>query len=248
MAVVFSLKEIRVIELDAALARGPEDGSVVLRGDESPNLPVRDGRGEAVAKGARQGRDAAKLADNPVHGLHDPRFYTLGVNRQHGMCKASSLHVLWMKPAEELRKLIERSGVSQEKVAQAAGYAFASGLQRYISDDYAKPFLPRELVEKLKKPLVGKGTPPITEDEIYALAGLLQRTVEIPGAPMVEVAALSVEGAMGGGAVVESEEEIGRFGFPAGEFSVSPERLRIITVIGDSMFNPSDPSSLQSGG
>jgi phage repressor protein C with HTH and peptisase S24 domain len=64
---------------------------------------------------------------------------------------------------------------------------------------------------------------------------------------MVEVKSLDVRAAGGAGAVVDVEEENGRFGFPAREFDVPAERLRVITVIGDSMFLPGDPSSLQPG-
>lgn len=153
-----------------------------------------------------------------------------------------------MKPPQAFRKLIERSGLSLEKIAQGAGYSFASGLQRYVSDDYAKPFFPRELVDKLRKPLVGRGDPPITAEELLALAGVVMASKEKPpSSGMVEVIALDVNAAMGGGSIVESEEEVGKFGFPPGEFNVPADRLRIITVTGDSMFDPKDPSSLQSG-
>jgi SOS-response transcriptional repressor LexA len=64
---------------------------------------------------------------------------------------------------------------------------------------------------------------------------------------MIQVKALDVRASAGGGSVVESERELGFFGFPPGEFTTPADRLRVITVVGDSMFKPGDPSSLQDG-
>lgn len=73
----------------------------------------------------------------------------------------------------QLRKLIVRSGLSQARVAKAAGYATASGLQRYVDDkQFTDKFLPLSLVQNLTKALVGRGAPPITELEVLALAGI----------------------------------------------------------------------------
>lgn len=57
-----------------------------------------------------------------------------------------------------------------DDLAQRMGYARASSIQRYESDDYKKEFIAPELVLKLIKAVVGLGQPPITPAEVWALA------------------------------------------------------------------------------
>ena len=76
-------------------------------------------------------------------------------------------------PPAKLRKLILRSGLSQTRVAKTAGYATASGIQRYVDDkQFTDKFLSLGLAQNLTKALVGRGVPSITELAVLALAGI----------------------------------------------------------------------------
>lgn len=78
-----------------------------------------------------------------------------------------------VKAAPLLKQLRERSGLSMDAVAKAAGYRGASSYQRYEDGQtFRKPYLPLDLAEKLARILAGRGTPPITAGEVMALAGV----------------------------------------------------------------------------
>lgn len=73
---------------------------------------------------------------------------------------------------------------------------------------------------------------------------------EVPG--MVHVAEVDVVSSAGGGAVVDSEDDNGTWGFPASfvqsELRASPADIRIITNEGDSMISdPPKPTDIQPG-
>jgi transcriptional regulator with XRE-family HTH domain len=72
-----------------------------------------------------------------------------------------------------LKKFRERAKLSMEKLATAAGFKSASGIQRYESPvDRTSPYIPMDVVERLAEALVGHGKPPITEIEVFQeLAG-----------------------------------------------------------------------------
>jgi phage repressor protein C with HTH and peptisase S24 domain len=72
---------------------------------------------------------------------------------------------------EALSRLRIRSGLSMAKLARAAGYSHASGIQRYVASDFDKR-LPVEVAEKFADALAGHGNPPIERDEVFKLAGL----------------------------------------------------------------------------
>lgn len=73
----------------------------------------------------------------------------------------------------KLRELRERAGLSMQQVAEALGYAHASGYQRYEDADmYTKKYISVEMAEKLVPVLVGRGNPPIKAEEVMSLAGL----------------------------------------------------------------------------
>lgn len=57
-----------------------------------------------------------------------------------------------------------------------------TGLQHYETR-FKKTHLPRDLVERLAPALVGHGSPPIGEEEVYALAGL-QESKPVNGATL----------------------------------------------------------------
>ena len=72
-----------------------------------------------------------------------------------------------------LAVLRERAGFTMSRLAAELGYRTPSGLQRYEDPAaYRKPYLPLELVGKLAAILPGKGVPPVTPGEVYALAGV----------------------------------------------------------------------------
>ena len=130
-----------------------------------------------------------------------------------------------------------------DDLARAAGFAFGSSLQRYESADYRKKYLPRDLVEKLAKPLVGRGNPPILAVELFRLAGL-----EVAGSPpaapavlpgrMTQLIELDVR-AGAGASLVEAEHVASEWLVPrdlfAGHTTAPMGALRVISVQGDSM-------------
>ena len=72
-----------------------------------------------------------------------------------------------------LRQLRLRAGLSMDDVAAALGLKGPSSYQRYEDAAlYKGKYLPVEMVELLDAILVGKGEPPITSGEIWALAGI----------------------------------------------------------------------------
>ena len=84
---------------------------------------------------------------------------------------------------ELLTELRNRAGLSMEDLAKRAGYSAASGLQRYENPaHYKQEYFDVRLVHKLAPHLVGRGDPPIGEDELYlALAGVMPGNIRIAG-------------------------------------------------------------------
>jgi len=75
---------------------------------------------------------------------------------------------------EALQALRKRADFSSmEAFAKACGYRGASSVQRYFTPDgLENGYLPMKFVHKIKDALVGRGYPPITEDEVMQLAGV----------------------------------------------------------------------------
>jgi SOS-response transcriptional repressor LexA/DNA-binding XRE family transcriptional regulator len=71
---------------------------------------------------------------------------------------------------QKLRSLRERANLSMDELAQKMGYARASSIQRYESQDFGKDHLPADFVAKLLGALHNLGQPPITAAEIWDLA------------------------------------------------------------------------------
>lgn len=73
---------------------------------------------------------------------------------------------------EALSALRRRAGLSLASLAKDAGYTGASSIQRFMSpDDFRGEFLDLDIAERFVRALVGRGEPPISEAEVYALAG-----------------------------------------------------------------------------
>jgi len=74
---------------------------------------------------------------------------------------------------DRLKTLRERAGLSMDRLARACGYKGASSYQRYENEAvYTKPWLPLPVVAAIADVLTGLGDPPITRDEVLALAGI----------------------------------------------------------------------------
>ena len=78
--------------------------------------------------------------------------------------------------ALELKRLRERAGYSVRQLAAAlrelgSKYGRSPSSYVYYENDYKKLYLPVELVDALTPLLLDRGTPPISEDQLFALAG-----------------------------------------------------------------------------
>ncbi|QPC43507.1 helix-turn-helix transcriptional regulator [Kaustia mangrovi] len=75
--------------------------------------------------------------------------------------------------AHKLQELLTRSGLSRSKLSLLAGYSTPSGAQRFLDpDQYHEPFFRHDIAERFAKALAGRGSPPITKQEVMALAGV----------------------------------------------------------------------------
>jgi transcriptional regulator with XRE-family HTH domain len=76
-------------------------------------------------------------------------------------------------PALRLKRLRERSKLSMKAIAKALGFKGASSYQRYENpDQFTKQHLPLQMAKTLAELFAGKGTPPISKEEVLVLAGL----------------------------------------------------------------------------
>ena len=73
-------------------------------------------------------------------------------------------------PPYQLSLLKAQSGLSWEQIAERMGYAGISSLQRYYDPQRTDWYAPN-FVRKLEAALAGSGTPPITREQIWSLAG-----------------------------------------------------------------------------
>lgn len=77
---------------------------------------------------------------------------------------------------EKLNDLRIRAGLSLSEVAGGAGYKTPSGVQQFFSPHYDPEALAVKVAHKLAPVLAGRGSPEITEHEIYDLTKLPDRT------------------------------------------------------------------------
>ena len=82
-----------------------------------------------------------------------------------------------ISPAQRLLDLKVRSGLSMRRMAEEMGYAQASSIQRYFSEDYIERQHPLHFVARLLKVLPGKGEPPISYEEVISLVDTNSATV-----------------------------------------------------------------------
>ncbi|WP_176086924.1 LexA family transcriptional regulator [Martelella sp. HB161492] len=72
---------------------------------------------------------------------------------------------------DKFKALRDRADLSLAALAKAMGYRNSSSIQRYENADlYTKEFLSADIAQKLARAVVGRGSPPITEAEVWALA------------------------------------------------------------------------------
>tara|TARA_R110002167_G_scaffold42512_6_gene129124 strand:- start:2159 stop:2947 length:789 start_codon:yes stop_codon:yes gene_type:complete len=165
-----------------------------------------------------------------------------------------------------IRELRTRSGLSMEELAKSVGLRGASSFQRYESPTLFKGgFLSRDLVAKLAKALVGKGSPSIELEDVWALAGpeFQQHTRADPSVSRVSgythrsnvsdngVPQIDVTAGMGGGGLtghvnvthngitIDADQVSGVWGLPESIYArigVPPSRLAALPVQGDSMY------------
>ena len=89
--------------------------------------------------------------------------------------------------SDGLREMLARAGYSFDKFARATGFAGASSVQRYL--DWDRGFLPIDKVERFARELVGKGEPPISREEVYALSGVEPVPLsDAPSEPTIDLA------------------------------------------------------------
>lgn len=142
---------------------------------------------------------------------------------------------------KQLQELKSRANMSVRDIALAAGYKTASGVQRFFepSIDEQGP-ISLKIAVKLADAFVGRGTPPITADEVMALTGIKPhahaRTHE------GSVVEMDIIGGAGIGALAQSGDDApvaAEWGIPdsymRGELRTPISAAKIIEVRGDSM-------------
>jgi hypothetical protein len=108
-----------------------------------------------------------------------------------------------------LREMLRRAAMNYEDFARAIGKAGGSSVQRYLDPD--RDSIPLHLIEPIASALVGRGTPPITQAEVKALAwpsasAKTARHGDIDLAVVAEVAAHLCRALSAGGRRVYAED------------------------------------------
>lgn len=87
---------------------------------------------------------------------------------------------VFQERAEAFTRLRQRSGMSMDELAKAMGYKGSSSIQRYFANDYMKAFRP-ELARAFRRALLGKGNPPISDDDLVILLSWKELEPSDPG-------------------------------------------------------------------
>ncbi len=131
-------------------------------------------------------------------------------------------------PRLEMRALIERAGYKSAELARLMGYASASGFNRYELSGHGDKPIPAKVVKELMPHLVGRGSPPITREEVLALTGLVA-TAPPPASgvarqtvPLTSPRAVPVKYRIDVGVFVEAAA-VGHRNYGDAPFLVSPE-------------------------
>lgn len=185
------VEEIRMSEIETVGGTHRHHACDLIEGDAAARLPALNGAGVFVAHSFGKSRKPATPA-GPVEMLNDAIYDAhTQVHTHHAYKSQRGKRTMSFAPCgmaaetipTALRKLRKRAGYSMEELAQEIGYKKASGYQRYESDtDYKRDRIGVGMAEKLAAALVGRGKPPITEDEVLALAGINSAALKPPGA------------------------------------------------------------------
>lgn len=83
-------------------------------------------------------------------------------------------------PRETLRELRMRSGLSAAEIARRTGYKSTNGYITHEYDKWGDKPIPSTLVEKLIPLMVGRGSPPITTDELIGISDVRRIRALVP--------------------------------------------------------------------
>lgn len=84
-------------------------------------------------------------------------------------------------PYAVLRDLVDRSGLAYADIARQLEYASTSGFSSFLNPKMGDKPIPFKLIQKLIPLLQGRGTPPITSDELLAVSEV--RSLRPPSSP-----------------------------------------------------------------
>jgi|GEM_PF-481416 len=152
-----------------------------------------------MPKSFSEGPDAPEPVDDAFSNgfAHTPdiRFSRMSVN----VVDVRPMdHLGDMGITDQIRALRERAGLSMAAMARACGWKTASSYQRYEDPDtFKRTRLHPEIAERMAVALVGKGVPPITREEVMALASPVDFSPisRIPSMRAVEVVGVVEAGA-----------------------------------------------------
>lgn len=83
--------------------------------------------------------------------------------------------------AKNLKALRTRSGLSTRALGGLIEWVHTR--VQYYEDEYKKEYLPKDVIELFAPHLIGKGTPPITAEEVFALAGMAPPPLDAESVP-----------------------------------------------------------------
>lgn len=83
-------------------------------------------------------------------------------------------------PREMLRDLRMRAGLTAAEVARHCKYASTSGYNQYELEPHGEKLIPYKLVKQLLPLFVGKGSPPITGDELIEITEARSIKLDLP--------------------------------------------------------------------
>lgn len=160
--------------------------------DIAPLRPPLDRCMAPVPKRPGEGSDAAEKVDNVIGRFHAP-----AVHKMRTPVNVESVRNLFQDfpmqknstVGERFNALRERAGISMEKLARAMGLAGRSGVQRYLEPHYNPDGgLPPDKLEAALHALIGKGNPPITEEDVLSLGSkLVQRAPRPPALTIADL-------------------------------------------------------------
>lgn len=85
-------------------------------------------------------------------------------------------------PREILRDLRGRSGLTSTEIARRMGHKSTNGYSRYEYESQGDKPIPYAAIRKLLPLFVGRGSPPIQQEELLAISETRAMSVEAPGA------------------------------------------------------------------